>query len=602
MSSRIRTVAPIVLLLLLLAVPFVMKDRATGRATAVALAREEAVDRYGVYFEEVAEASGVRFVHSAPTLDPRLDHIMPQIASMGAGVSVVDFDRDGWNDLYFTNSGEGSRNALYRNLGDGTFEDVAADLGIADVNQHGTGVSMGAVWGDYDNDGFEDLFVYKWGRCELFRNVGGSSFVRVTDEIPLPAWMNANTAVWFDYDRDGLLDLFVGGYYAEDVNLWDIPHTRIMPESFEYARNGGRNYLFHNLGSGRWEEVGEAMGVASRRWTLAAAATDLTGSGYPDLVVANDYGVAEVYLNQEGKSFQEAGGTTGIGHAPKSGMNVAFGDVSNGGSYAIYISNISEQGVLIQGNNLWMPRPRTTTGVPVFDNFATSMGVELGGWSWSAQFGDLNNDGHVDLYLTNGYISADPKRDYWYDYSKIAGGNKSIISDARNWPAMEGRSLSGFQQKHVWLNDGAGRFQNVAQAVGVTDLMDGRAVALVDLWNRGRLDVVVANQKGPALIYRNQGADSGWIGFDLTGERSNRSAIGARIALYWDDQVQIQDVFGGSGYCAQNQRKLHFGLGEVAHVDSAVVYWPSGIRQVISQPEPNQVHQLQEPTALASAQ
>src|SRR5690554_2338059 len=144
MSSRIRTVAPIVLLLLLLAVPFVMKDRATGRATAVALAREEAVDRYGVYFEEVAEASGVRFVHSAPTLDPRLDHIMPQIASMGAGVSVVDFDRDGWNDLYFTNSGEGSRNALYRNLGDGTFEDVAADLGIADVNQHGTGVSMGA--------------------------------------------------------------------------------------------------------------------------------------------------------------------------------------------------------------------------------------------------------------------------------------------------------------------------------------------------------------------------------------------------------------------------------------------------------------------------
>ncbi|HEX7070710.1 MAG TPA: CRTAC1 family protein [Rhodothermales bacterium] len=602
MSNRLRAILPLALLAGLLAVPILMRERHAGaRVAAASLAREDAVARYGVFFQEVSSEAGVDFTHSAPKLDSRLDHIMPQVASMGAGVSVVDFDRDGWYDLYFTNSGEGSQNALYRNRGDGTFEEVAAALGVADVNQDGTGVSMGAVWGDYDNDGYDDLFLYKWGRSELFHNDAGAGFTRVSEQAAITAWMNANTAVWFDYDRDGLLDLFVGTYYPADVNLWSIPHTRIMPESFEYAENGGQNYLFHNQGEGRFEEVATAMGMTSTRWTLAAAATDLDGSGYPDLVIADDYGVAEVYINQDGKRFIEAGATTGIGHAPKSGMNVSFGDVTNSGSYSIYISNISEEGVLIQGNNLWMPRKTTGKGIPVYDNLATAMGVELGGWSWGAQFGDLNNDGRVDLYLTNGYVSADPDRDYWYDFSKIAGGHRSVISDAKNWPAMEGRSLSGYQQKHVWLNDGSGRFHNVAQAVGVTDLFDGRAVALVDLWNRGRLDVVVANQAGPALIYRNDGADAGWVGFELNGTHSNRSAIGARVALHWDGQVQIQDVFGGSGYCAQNQRRVHFGVGEATAVDSAVVTWPSGITQTLLAPRLNEVHQLTEPASVASA-
>ena len=132
---------------------------------------------------------------------------------MGASVSVVDFDRDGWPDLYVVNSGEGSQNRLYRNQGDGTFEDVAEEMGVADLNQPGTGVCMGAVWGDYDNDGYEDLLVYKWGRPELFHNDGGKDFTRVTDKAGLPKWVNANSAVWLDYDRDGQLDLFLAGYW-----------------------------------------------------------------------------------------------------------------------------------------------------------------------------------------------------------------------------------------------------------------------------------------------------------------------------------------------------------------------------------------------------
>ena len=561
----------------LLATPLAIKRLSAGHEIARGtLDTKAAVARYGFYLEEVARSSGVNFIHQAPTLDRQLDHIMPQVASMGAAVSIVDFDRDGWADIYVTNSGEGSKNSLYRNMGDGSFSDVAAKLGVADLNQAGTGVSMGAVWGDYDNDGYEDLFLYKWGRPELFHNDAGRAFTRVTDKAGLPSWVNANTAVWFDFDSDGLLDLFLGGYYAEDVDLWHLKTTRMMPESFEYAKNGGRKYLFHNLRNGLFEEVSQKVGIDTRRWALAATAADLRGTGHPDLFIANDYGISELYVN-DGKRFRDFGRQAGVGFSPKSGMNAAVGDILNQGQYAIYVSNISEEGVLIQGNNLWVPKQGTAGDSLQYDNLARAMDVELGGWSFGAQFGDLNNDGNLDLYLVNGYVSANRNTNYWYDFSKIAGGNSTIISDAAHWPAMEGRSLSGYQQKRAWLNDGTGKFINVAQAVGATDTYDGRAVALVDLWNRGVLDVVVANQRGPLLIYKNTVTpDNQWIDFELEGTASNRSAIGAEVRLFRNGQQQVQQVSGGSGFCAQNQRQLHFGLGKQPRLEKAEIRWPSG--------------------------
>jgi hypothetical protein len=225
------------------------------------------------------------------------------------------------------------------------------------------------------------------------------------------------------------------------------------------------------------------------------------------------------------------------------------------------------------------------------------MGVELGGWSFGAQFGDLNNDGTLDLYLVNGYVSADRNKNYWYDYAKVAGGNTAIIGDAANWPAMEGRSLSGYQQKRVWLSDGAGRFVEVAQAVGATDIYDGRAVALVDLWNRGVLDVVVANQRGPLLIYRNTTApDNTWIEFELEGTTSNRSAIGAEVRLFWNNQQQVQEISGGSGFCAQNQRRLHFGLGKNPRLEKVSIHWPSGKIQLLENAVIGQVNKVKEPS------
>jgi hypothetical protein len=585
-----------VLFLALLALPVVLTRMASRRETGRSkLDAAQALSRYGFNLQEVAQAAGVTFVHQAPTLDHKLDHIMPQVASMGAGASIVDFDLDGWQDIYLTNSGEGSRNCLFRNRGDGSFSDVAGELGIADVNQAGTGVSMGAVWGDYDNDGYEDLFLYKWGRPELFHNDGGKHFSRVTEVAALPAWVNANTAIWFDYDGDGLLDLFIGGYYSEELDLWHLQTTRMMPESFEYAKNGGRKYLYHNLGGGKFEEVSAKLGINSRRWALAAAAADLRGSGHQDLFVANDYGVSELYFNN-GKQFHEVGQQTGVGFAPKSGMTAAFGDVLNQGRFAVYVSNISEDGVLIQGNNLWVPQDGTSGDGLRYENLARALGVEMGGWSWGMQFGDLNNDGTLDIYLTNGYVSADRNRSYWYDFSKVAGGNSTIIGDASNWPAMEGRSLSGYQQKRVWLNDGAGKFNDVAQAVGATDTYDGRSVALVDLWNRGVLDVVVTNQRGPVLIYKNTVTpDNNWIDFELEGTVSNRSALGAEVKLLWNGRQQIQTVSGGSGFCAENQRRLHFGLGKYPRVEQAQIRWPSGKVQTIENPTVRQVNKIREP-------
>ena len=592
-ASRTTRVLLAIVFFGLLAAPLAIRQVSARREEAQAKLDEgQALARYGFHLQEVSQQAGVHFVHQAPALDAKLEGIMPEVASMGASVSIVDFDRDGWPDIYATNSAIGSQNHLYRNLHDGTFQDVAAQMGLADVNQAGTGVSMGAVWGDYDNDGYEDLFLIKWGKPELFHNDQGHGFTRVSDAAGLRPWINANTAVWFDYDGDGLLDLFVGGYYPETLDLWHLNNTRMMPESFEYAKNGGRKFLFHNLGNGTFEEVSEKAGIKSTRWALAASAADLRGTGHPDLFIANDYGVSELFLN-DGGHFHEAGEATGVGFAPKSGMNVAYGDILNQGKYAIYVSNISQEGVLIQGNNLWVPREGESS--LKYENLARDMGVELGGWSFGAQFGDLNNDGYLDLYLTNGYISLSRTKSYWYDFSRVAGGNSKIIADAADWPAFNGRSLSGYQQKKVWINDGAAKFVDVAQAVGATDIYDGRSVAMADLWNRGALDVVVANQRGPLLIYKNTvNPENQWLEFSLVGTRSNRSAIGAQVTLYWNGQQQVQQVSGGSGFAAQNDRRLHFGLGKNPRIEKAVIRWPSGKLQTVENLVPGKLYNVTE--------
>jgi hypothetical protein len=231
---------------------------------------------------------------------------------------------------------------------------------------------------------------------------------------------------------------------------------------------------------------------------------------------------------------------------------------------------------------------------------ASALGIESGGWSFGAQFGDLNNDGLLDLYVVNGNVSLDRNRSYWYDYSKVAGGHEAIISDAANWPPLDGRSLSGYEQKRVWVNDGAGRFREVAQLVGVTDVYDGRSIAFADFENRGVLDAVVANQNGPLLYYRNSVVPgNNWIEFELQGHTTNRSAIGAHVTVFWkkstEESEQSQEVSGGSGFCAQNQRTLHFGLGRADAVERVEISWPSGRVQTLTAPAIERIYKIEEP-------
>jgi len=557
-----------------------------GRTQAVTAPGDPSSADARFLLREVAREAGLMFTHRPFETDARIRHIQPHVAGVGAAVACTDFDGDGFVDLYATSSAFGSRNALFRNLGNGKFEDVAEKVGLADVNS-AQGVSMGSIWADADQDGDEDCFIYKYGRPQLFRNDAGS-FTDVTTAAGLDHWVNSNAAVWIDYDRDGLIDLYVAGYFRDDVNLFQLSDTRIMQESFQFAKNGGHNHLFHNLGGMRFENVTDALGADSTRWTLAVASADFDRDGWPDLYLANDYGPEELFLNRAGQRFEAAPDL--LDGRSKSGMSVAIGDTQNNGDFGVYVTNITNPTWMQQGNNL---RVRSKSS----DRFLNVAQDEVAncGWAWGAAFGDLDLDGHQDLFVVNGFVSASKTRDYWYDLAKIAGGQKGVFEDARNWPDFEDKSLAGYERSRV-LVWSSGRLRDCAYAAGVRDTLDGRAVVLADLSNRGVLDVVIANQGQPLLCYRNEVlSKQHWIQFHLVGTRSNTSAIGATVSVTFAGGEQLQVVSGGSGMSSQSERRLLFGLGADDHPKSARVTWPSGETQTILAPAADRLHQIVEP-------
>jgi hypothetical protein len=316
---------------------------------------------------------------------------------------------------------------------------------------------------------------------------------------------------------------------------------------------------------------------------MAVAAADFDGDGWCDLYLANDYGPEEFLRNRGDGSF-EARADVGLSESSKSGMCVAVGDFENSGSLGVFVTNISQRGFLFQGNNLRQNRLGDASR-PRFVNLSDAASSVLRevtdcGWAWGAQFGDLDNDGRADLFVANGFISADRESSYWYDMAKVAGGAGDLFEDARNWPPIGTKSLSGYERSRVLWNRGTQRFQEVGLRVGVSDELDGRAVALADLAGRGALDVIVANQGGPLLVYRCEPPDgAGWIQIRARGSRSNRDAVGARVELRLDDgTLQTQVALAGSGFSAQNDLTLHFGLGTGRAVAGVSVVWPDGVR------------------------
>ncbi|MFQ5740113.1 MAG: FG-GAP-like repeat-containing protein [Acidobacteriota bacterium] len=553
---------------------------------------------------DVTVSAGFTHLHHKPYLDPKLEPIMPWVNSVGAAAAAGDFDNDGWVDLYVTDSHKGKPNHLYRNQGEGTFADVARQAGVADVNDD-SGVSMDCVWGDYDNDGYLDLFVVKWGRDRLFRNDGDGTFTDVTTMAfqnetnePGSPWANGSAATWVDYDGDGRLDLYVGNYFAP-FNLWHLEHTRIMHDDFEKARNGGRNLLFHNNGDGTFTETAARLGLDDPGWTLSVGHGDIDNDGWPDIYSANDFGPDQLFLNRRDGTFRNISDQS-LGPDTKKGMNVDFGDFDNDGWLDIYVTNITSAKYLQEGNMLWYNGASDEDGVPIFMDVSVETGTQDGGWGWGAKFFDFDGDGDLDIVALNGFISAD-EESYWYALgSWIVSGED--VGDAMNWPPIGNRSFSGREATRLWRNEGEQRFTEIGRQAGVDDRRDGRGVALLDYDNDGDLDMYLANEGTAPAFFQNQvGARRHWLGLRLIGRPeagSNRDAIGARVTLVTAAGRQTRELDGGNSYCGQSDRRIYFGLGDERVIERLEIRWPSRRAQLMTDLRADQLLTLREPAIL----
>jgi hypothetical protein len=538
-------------------------------------------------FEEVGGPAGARHVHTKPAFDPKLANVEPWMCSLNAGVAVADVDGDGHEDIYFLSSRRGVPNALY--LGDGHlhFREAAEEFALARLNDD-EGVSMDAVFGDFDNDGDQDLFIAGYGRSRLLRNEG-RRFVDVTESAGVGRRGNASCALLLDFDGDGLLDIMVGKYFP-DVDLWNIPTTRVLQESFERARNGGGKLLYRNNGDFTFTEMAARAGLDDSGWTLDMGAGDLDNDGDQDVYVANDYGQDALYRNNGDGTFTNVT-RSATGGDFDAGMNVDIADHDGDGYLDIYVTNITNASIR-QGNMLWWNR-----GGMRFLNVAKEAGVWDGGWGWGAKFLDFDNDGDLDIVTVNGFVSAGP-----VDLFKSVGNfygflARADVSDARVWPDLRGLSMSGYETTRLFENMG-GVYAEVGQASGIADRLDGRGVAIADFDEDGALDLVVTNSGQPSLMYHNVGGGrERWLEVKLRGTRSNRDGIGARLTLSTGPLQQIREIDGGNGFSAQSTKTAHFGISLAEGASSLAIRWPSGVVQRLEGIAANQTLRVSEPAA-----
>ncbi len=521
--------------------------------------------------EEISEPAGLSNTHERLAVHPSLSNIAPWIKAMGgASAAVVDFDGDGWPDVYVTNSAPGSKNRLFRNKGDGTFVDVAARAGLADVNRDAG--SLRALFFDFDDDGDKDLLLTTTYCPRLFRNDGKGVFTDVTAGSGLDHCAYASAANAVDYDGDGRLDLVIADYY-KPVDLLSPRTTKFMPNSFSFADNGGGIAVYRNLGGGRFAAVPGALGIKGRGWTLALGVYDLRGTGRPDLYFSTDFGYDFAYLNEGGGRFRDVSPalTTNYGNH---GMNAEAADVDNDGRAAVYSTSIYEPGRILGENTLW-----GADASGGFRNLARERGVNRCLWSWGAKFLDLDNDGWQDLIVTNGFISADPKKSFWGFHAAMDRSTGRFTEDALMWPPVGQASVGGYQRKCMYRNAGGGRFEDISAATPFgQDASDGRALAVIDYLNNGSLAFVEANYAQPLRFYRTVQKNSNrWIGFALTGTKGGRDAWGSRLTVRLrDGRTLSRQLQPANAYLSQSDARLHFGLGAAAELEAVTVRWPGG--------------------------
>ena len=543
--------------------------------------------RDGAYFVDIAGQAGVAAPHSNRTFRNPYANIMQGYTALGAAAAVADFDGDGWEDIYVTDSKADGRNHLYRNNGDLTFTDVAEQAGVANGNDE-KNASADALWFDYNNDGRPDLFVVRFGRSQLYENLGNGKFRDITQRAGLGQYRNAITAIAFDYDRDGDADLFVGSYFQPtDIFQPSTPH--FFPESFETANNGGGVTVFRNNGGGAFSDVSKQAGIQLSGWTLDLGHADADNDGDDDLYVAADFGTDRFFVNNGDGTFTDAT-ESAIGIDTKKGMNADWGDYDNDGLLDIYVTNITDD-YMREGNFLWH-----NNGDLTFTDVSRETGTFDTGWGWGGKFFDYDNDGWLDLYVVNGWVSAG-EESYVPDIFAMVIRPGIDFSDLRNWPPMGDKSLSGYQKKKLFHNQRGQLFKEEATRHGVDSLRDGRGIAVADFDNDGRLDLFVANAGAAPHLYRNVGPaapEAHWVSFVLESSRSHRAAIGAQLRLTAGGRTQLGFVNGGNGFAAQSSQRVHFGIGAGENIERLEVRWPSGAKQVFENLVADKIYRLVE--------
>ena len=521
------------------------------------------------------------------------------------GVAAGDFDNDGFDDLYVCQPA-GLPNRLYRNRGDGTFEDVTEKAGVGVLDN-----TACALFADFQNNGRQDLLIVCGSGPLLFLNQGDGTFAIKRDAFkfansPQGSFTHAAVA---DYDRDGRLDIYFclySYYLGLDQYHYPVPY-------FD-ARNGPANCLLHNEGDATFVERTEAAGlnVDNNRYSFACAWGESTSSGFPDLYVVNDFGRNNLYRNKGDGTFTAVSSSAGVEDVG-AGMSASWSDFDNDGSQDIYVANmwsaagqrVSTQEIFqekapqglralyqrhARGNALYRNQ-----GNGQFQNVSAQAGVEVGRWAWCSDFWDFDHDGYSDLYVANGYISAPQRESERNDLGSFFWRQVVAKSpeDATPSPAYEhgwnalnelirsDNSWSGHERNAAFVNNRDGTFSEVSGALGLDFSEDSRSFALADLDHDGRLECVLKNRNAPQLrILHNGMKDLGdSIVFRLRGTKSNRDAIGTAITLETGGLTQTRCLQAGSGFLAQHSKELFFGLGKPEKEIRATVHWPSGLSQ-----------------------
>jgi hypothetical protein len=527
-------------------------------------------------FRDVTIEAGVTFQHHAA---PEKKYI---VESMSGGVALFDFDNDGLIDIYFVDSltvdtakdPRAARSALYRNRGKGKFEDVTDK---AQVGHPGWG--MGVCTADADGDGWEDLYVTALGGNKLYRNNHDGTFADVTDRAGVSVGGWSAGCGFSDYDRDGDLDLFVTRYVRIDLD--NLPqfgkdktceYRGIAVQCGPRGLPGESDFLFRNEGNGRFTDVSAKAGVNDAReyFGLGVAWFDCNEDGWPDLYVANDSTPNFLYINQKDGTFKEAAFPMGVAvsedGAEQGSMGVALGDYENTGRFSLWVTNFSEE-----YNALYRNGGDHFTDASFRSKTAAASLPYVG---WGNAFLDYDNDGLLDMIAVNGHV-----------YPQL---DKARL-----------RASAGYRQrKLLYHNRGDGTFDEVASRYGpaLTDERVSRGLAVGDLDDDGRLDVVVNDLDGIPQILRNEMPGAGnWLIVRLEGRGMNTGAVGAVATARVGSSAQRRLVQSGSSYISQEDKRLHFGLGKAAQVDSLEVTWPDGTTTKVGNVKANQILELQQP-------